>query len=466
VDIKNNAIDSFFFQYVIKNYRNSEYTAYKSWIPTNLGQISFKYIANELYSDYSRKSVVKNYKTKEVTYIDTKPQISDQLSLNIKDVYKFLPKQEKPIIFIDLKYDEVEDSYCGNVNVFYLNKKRFNYIQQEVKTLNQEILSYYNPSVNIEENNILQYHKESLQGIKEYLQWKDDMSALVQENSILYMKSNFKIELNGTVHLNNIETNALSFNTKFYIENSSDAEKDIFYDLGISFVDSVSYENTITRDKRTIALVLYTAVKRIIHTDNHHHSKLDTMIPVVEEHKYSVSKTLSSMSNRIKDIETILRKHMKEPERGFSSNADGVYAYMKSFAIINNVETSKEIKLASSVISSIKAINERMPKFKSCLEYFSDTFKVYITLLISLLILTTALQQLFIKANGIYFVIIISSLIIYITIFLFSNNCPYRWLIKYMGNERFYIVRRSHKVSYLVMGTIVSIALIALGYFL
>ena len=456
----------FFAKYVSKNIQTTKLPNYKSWIPSNLGKINFGYIVNELYLDEDWKSVVKNFKTKEIVFIDLQPKISDQMSLNINDVYRFLPGQEKPISILDISYSETNKKYTGKATVYYVDKKKFNIVKNEARTLNAEILNYYKSTNYIDEDRILQYHKDSLMALDEYLKWSNNASALVKENSVLYMNCNFEITPEGIIDISDMKINALTFDKKKYEQLSTDEEQDIFYDLGISFIDMDDYRTALVNDIDTIALVLYTSIKRAIHVDNHHHSKLDTMIPVVEKSEYAETKVLESMSDRIKDIETILRGHKKEPEAGFSSNADGVYSYMLSFAILNNNEGSKTLKLASSVINSIKALDQRIEKYTSCSKHVLNILKIAFTILISSLILTTGvitLYSLALNSIPIYSSIIIVWTIVVLSLIFGPNHCGGKIIIQYIGRERFSIAQKRKRFSYAVTGFILAAIIIGIA---
>ena len=103
-------------------------------------------------------------------------------------------------------------------------------------------------------------------------------------NNIIVIYSNFEIELNGKITINNIKL---------------EYDEDIIYLIDLT--DTL---------KKTIANAIYTLVKKVVHGDNHHYQKIDTIIDVYTE--FNPRQIITDLAFQIKRLEKFIKSDNKE----------------------------------------------------------------------------------------------------------------------------------------------------------
>jgi len=474
--------EEFYGKYISKCFSSPKHEIYSSWIPTNLGSIQFEYIVNELSLHHKWQSSSKNTHSNEVEFIDMKPQISDQMSLDLFSLFGNMPGQSKPMVYVSLKYNETHQSYEGEVFVCYLSDSSYETFLREVRTCNHNLLKTYNSALPVNEEQILQEHTNHLRKLKDMIKWDEKKR---DEIVYAYISGQFNFKTNGLVDLTHIGAQAITFKSHMYNLSNNKAEELLYNNLNINMVDDNIFKRTAEEGMEDLPLLLYTIVKRTVHSDTHHHSKIDTIIPVVAKENFRKEDILNSMAYRVKEIESTMKRLNREPEKEYASYADGIYSYMKSFANIvyeNAKEKEESVKSVEPVLLSINALNRRIKPYQSCKERFFSIFKITTLASISLSILLTGVTTLGLShPSGVLKVIantvlkyphLVYGLVVFLLwigypalVTLFSDGCRKYFKSKF-GFERSEVIKNRQHRYYRITNIIFMFLLLLLMYFI
>jgi hypothetical protein len=128
--------------------------------------------------------------------------------------------------------------------------------------------------------------------------------------------------------------------------------------------------------------LIFTLIKRIVHEDNHHNVKIDTLIPVIEERKFRYEMISYHLADRIKDIEYQV-KLLKKNKNSFKEfkefetmllKAKGIFAYYQAYSEIFNVKIQRTPQY---VIQSLELI---LDEFKSKIETVKYKYATVVSL--------------------------------------------------------------------------------------
>ncbi|MFA6193000.1 MAG: hypothetical protein WC665_11705 [Sulfurimonas sp.] len=126
------------------------------------------------------------------------------------------------------------------------------------------------------------------------------------------ISTNFKLFQNGAVFLNNI---SIKYN---------DSETDIAL---------------VKNHEREIANALYNFLKRVVHGDNHHHAKIDTLVYVHQVPNNPDFSTLGEMDICFTDIQEHMSKKIKVKEREIKSNKqDNCDTWLKKIDVYHSLK--------------------------------------------------------------------------------------------------------------------------------
>ncbi len=382
-----NQIDNNILQY-IENYRYDDENTWHSWIPTNFNSLEFDFIANDAVFDYQKKFIIKNYDKKSIFYINTKPQLSDKMGLYPHELFRLLPGQMIPVSYITLEYN---NDYTGEVGIIFLNKAQYNKIQTIHATYLAESKKYAYLNYIDKKDDLKKYELELRKLIKLYSnKARDsltDKGFASNEYPTLCLKGSFTITRNGLIDIRTIILHALT------IDDSNSKIKNINSNIEISLISKNTIVHEIKHGFDISAQALYTVIKRLFHSDNHHDAKIDDII-FVQKNDYDPMTTMHSLGKRLKKIEISIRSHISENPQKEASFAQGIASYSKTFAYENikpQSECCKQINIHENILSSIVATASRSTKFLTCKEIISKIYPVAIGWTLSFFILFSSL---------------------------------------------------------------------------
>ena len=153
--------------------------------------------------------------------------------------------------------------------------------------------------------------------------------------------------------------------------------------LKFKIIDMTNIEYT-----RNLPNLIFTLIKRIVHEDNHHGTKIDTLIPVIERKNFKHELVLSHLADRIKDIEyqAKLLKKKKSSFKEFKEleamllRAKGIFTYYRSYSEIFVVTIQKTPQY---VIDSLELILDELKSKMESVKYKYGTIVSLVALFIS-----------------------------------------------------------------------------------
>jgi len=145
---------------------------------------------------------------------------------------------------------------------------------------------------------------------------------------------------------------------------------------------------------------IYTIIKNLIHGDNHHKQKIDTMVPVQQKKNFSYKKILSSLSENIKKNEFEAKRLLKAKEtyqveyniyyhiNKLTNNSKGILSYYNCFKSLFENEIKKENNdictgKPESVIKSLEILLNEIKNELENKKAFLNTILVLLTIFIS-----------------------------------------------------------------------------------
>lgn len=218
-------------------------------------------------------------------------------------------------------------------------------------------------------------------------------------NLFLQIKSNFNIQRNGKIRIYDI---------------SIDRNSELVNPMNLSSNNSVL---------NTIVNAIYTIVKKIVHGDNHHYQKIDTLIGVYT--KFVPEQIITDLGFQIKRLDKFVKNDeqdsiqvLYETDKLNSIDiAEGFHSYIKTFKELflpNSDQTSENNKnyntdsstyfiTYDSIVNTIKSIQSGVNKLKLQTERkkHAFVFSVSILALFSTLniFISTALQAKHVESN-------------------------------------------------------------------
>ena len=151
----------------------------------------------------------------------------------------------------------------------------------------------------------------------------------------------------------------------------------------INNTDKVSYE---------IKQIIYVILKSIIHGDNHHHQKIDTILRITEN-SFDAEKILDYMLLHLKTIERNVKMSKEKCSYRLKHNitldeVNGYISYMNTFVILFGNDRMKEkLKIANNIKNSLNANVSRKEKKHN----FTNTFETTLLTICALIIATNIL---------------------------------------------------------------------------
>ena len=377
----------------------SDIPKYKCWIPNNSGFVRPNLIGltNKNTNRLRLKSKV-NDSSYDLITIDNKLDLRDNLS-NIKFNKTNIQKKEYEYdyndceIFINsirtvkninngyvadncISYDEYKnsnDSNVGFVGKAYLymltpkDHKNFeNTFLNKTKLNNQQIIPDDKTNANI------------LNDISEWFGLND------KDNFNYGFSIEYTIEKKGHIVLENFKIHKCH-------------EKDMEVDITDIFDEY---------GQRYLIQQLYTQIKRIIHGDNHHHYKADTILTVVKENDFKKEQISEQMLLYLKTLDKVEQKRETLPLDkyipSFSYDCDGIKCYLDVYSLLYMKADNKkniDIELATIITRSLKIYNDRNKKAKELKENFGKKYVDFFKSLIPLFILIFGIST-FIVTSG------------------------------------------------------------------
>lgn len=135
-------------------------------------------------------------------------------------------------------------------------------------------------------------------------------SCKINFSNILTILSSFKIELNGKITIQDIKLH--------YQENQ---------------INSIKLTDTL---KKTIVNAIYTLVKKVVHGDNHHYQKIDTMIDVYTD--FNPKQIITDLAFQIKRLEKFVKLGQTESISAIY-NVDKEHAYLVAQGFQSYIQT-------------------------------------------------------------------------------------------------------------------------------
>lgn len=303
-----------------------------SWIPTNIGYLNFNYIADKenLDSVFGQN----NYTLKPSPRTQKKIKIiKTYLSDSNPLINKILDKKE----FYPTAYLEFNKTVEHNT---ILDKEKPQDITGSI------VLSFggVDPEHAHEENAI------SLHEVKEYKR----------------ISANFIIERTGKLHLKNVS----------YI------------------IDPEMHEIDINDTKLTELTALYTLIKKVVHGDNHHFQKIDTMIGIYKT--FEPKQILTDLGFHIKRLDKFLKNESNDigmtlflqDKEKIASYANGFKSYIDTFYNLyehdlNNTPKEEKNYFIShkNISNTIKSIEAKSESLKIAKNYVHNIKMFCFTLL-------------------------------------------------------------------------------------
>ena len=318
-----------------------------SWIPTNIGYLNFNYIADKENLDAVFGQ--DNYSLQLENNHKKKITITKTyLSDSNPLVNKILDKKE----FYPMAYLEFTRNMEFNS---ILDKK------QPTKITGKIVLSFegVDPKFALEDNN------QNSHEVKEYKQ----------------INAEFEIERTGKLCIKNVQ----------YI------------------IDLTMHVENIEKTKLTELTALYTLIKKVVHGDNHHFQKIDTMIGVYK--KFEAKQILTDLGFHIKRFDKFLKNEsndigmiiFSQDKEKIPSYAKGFKSYIDTFNNLFNSELTSPLTVDSE--ENYFITYENIDNTIKSIEAKSDSLKIVKSFSNNLRVLIFTLLGFFISAN-----ILISSL--------------------------------------------------------
>ena len=166
----------------------------------------------------------------------------------------------------------------------------------------------------------------------------------------------------GTCNLTFLDNNIFEIDSKFTIERTGKIIiKDIIVDYKDEYINEITYDNVLNQ---TIANAIYTLIKKIIHGDNHHYQKVDTMIGVYTE--FEPRQILTDLGFQLKRLEKFVKTNDTESlaliydiDKKYAHNvAKGFQSYIQTFynLFLKDNKNKKETKLHFITKKNIKNV--------------------------------------------------------------------------------------------------------------
>ena len=388
-----------------------------SWIPTNLGKLDFSLVSHPKNSFLKNKSILTSNSDNTKKLILFEPEISD----NIIFSPFFREIELLPIFFFTIDKTSNKKVNKGKASIRFYHLRSLDYLKK-IKGIEYDVIyNFYN-----------------------------------FEKFFIHFGCNFKVNENGKIKL---------FNFNFFEKNEDNNIK----------IENFN-KNIINKElNQTIALALYTLIKRTIHGDVHHYQKIDIIIEVYK--KFSPNKIMLSMLRYIKWIETFLKyANLKD------NYSKGAYSYIQTFKNLFKKEITDKILIKPiGVLSSIDAINQKIVNSEA-----KKTYKV--GWLISLTMLLVGIINIY-KPNDVesnYLTKIVkdcinspiqSFVILFFIYYMFYKIDSFKDIKQYIFNkfinkDKFFIIHFYHKWAVLIaiisaiISILIAIILLLLLYYL
>lgn len=316
------------------------------WIPTNLGRIHFKFIANE----NKREFCYTDQRMHEAFSLNYAPNLSDHLkldglrfhflgksilSISFPDYLKsrVLPEETENASYVILKENDSLERFEGSAHIIHFEKNDFKKLNQLIlmcKDREKELFKSFDAGQKFDERDIITY----LNDIKSDCRKRVDTLIFGKSSNPVYAAScSFEIEYRGKVVL-----------------------KDF------TFTSGLKQHPFRQEEVQEYMQLLYTIIKRTIHADNHHDKKIDTLLPL-QKHFVPLD-LLSSLALESKTKE----KHVKNARVLFKQDcgkAHGLRTYAKALfnAYIDGTPHEQKgkhiLEGIDSVVESIEAVRMR-----------------------------------------------------------------------------------------------------------
>lgn len=487
-------IKSFYNNYIQKTVLISN-SFYHSWIPTNLGNISFDLIAREYRLDEETSMCYKNRSEDKLCFIDFKPHLTDLMSLKTNRlIYKNsktdpLEKQNNPIVYINLEFHKNTNTYSGQCYIYFVSSTHYTKLIKELH--NTYTTMYKIRQSNHSYNADLDVQKKYLRTFFNKLTWGE--SKTYRNKPLTYHSCDFSMKGNGKITLRSAKISAITFNEEKFQQSATDIDQIIQKDIiNLSCVSLSDIQTLFNTDMHYIVQSLYTVIKRLIHGDNHHHHKLDTIIPVLEG-SFNPKSIYHSMANRLKEIEVTIREGNTHTAQDDASKAKGLKSYISTFICLF-LKNEKDALLCpiQSVEESIVATSQRHKQRKKCKEIIIDHIKATVPWILSALILLNGLAifissnqkhadpdsqivpskiGMFIFQNYLEFPIITISILAFLILMvtlltaLFNTSCAIKYYENYVGADRLMTISNVaiHRKKALLLGVAISLLLLYLA---
>lgn len=268
-----------------------------SWIPTNIGILSFNYIAQKetLEEVFNEKNIDINKTIDSIELTIKRTNLSDINSivkriLNLEEIYPSAKiKINKKSKYDDKLDKDIIEKFDGNIELYY----------------------------------------------------KVGSVILIKFNA------NFEIELNGKIVISPIR----------FIYSDNEKNRVIIED------EKVIYKTSI--------VAIYTIIKKVVHGDNHHHQKIDTMIGVYKD--FSYCQIITDLGFQIKRIEKFVRLNRNNHKNIFNYDisiadkvSDGFISYLETFGDLfkkdecntHHLKLENIKNLQKSIIASTQIYNK------------------------------------------------------------------------------------------------------------
>lgn len=481
-------IKNFYKNYITKTVFHSD-KEYTSWIPTNLGNINFDLIAREYRIDEKTSVCLKNKSSLELLFADFKPHLTDLMSLKTSRLIKKnsitspLEQQHNPIVFISLSFDKSRKLYSGKCYLYFVTNKDYSSLVKELHSFYKNLYIQREQSHALE--NDLELHKIFFESLFKKLTWSPS-SKKYRKQPPSYHNCDFVMEINGKITIKNIETAAITFDENKYAEMASNNDKNIISKIDLSCESLTDLTDVYHNNLTYIAQSLYTVIKRLIHGDNHHHHKLDTIIPVAET-PFDPEMIFNSMASRLKEIEVTIREGNTLSAQSDALKAKGLKSYISTFVCL--FLKCKESSLMCPILSveeSISATAKRQKPIQTCKEKVYENIKSTIPWILSALILINGLaiyissaaknchDSLKISKAGQYiadqyltspfetisFIVFIITGMTILLALLFHKSCASQYYHDYVGRDRLMIISNvpTHRIKAFGLAIIIGLA--------
>jgi len=144
-----------------------------------------------------------------------------------------------------------------------------------------------------------------------------------------------------------------------------------------------------------IRLMFYTLIKLIIHGDNHHHQKIDTVLELtINNPSFNKERVITNLLTHIKALEFTVKNLQLCSSRLKSYNTEneveGYISYLKTFCLIfekdikKDIKIDNKIKIAENILISIKAKNDKRKNKKEFYNSLFSNFIAFLALFISI----------------------------------------------------------------------------------